>query len=178
MRVNRLYGLRTLMARGPRIGRSDDKPEGLLAHEPLLWSLFPMHLGIRQYWRDLPALLTWARSEPHRLWWRDFLRDSGGTAFWHETYLLRGGMEAVYDDIPQRRGFASFAPVHPARSAMFGSAARRTTSPRSSPRTTSTPPGPGSRFCAQCYGRSRLLAVACADERMLAGRSAPRGVMR
>ena len=38
MRVNRLYGLRTLMARGPRIGRSDDKPEGLLAHEPLLWS--------------------------------------------------------------------------------------------------------------------------------------------
>ena len=95
------------------------------------------------------------------------------------VYLgMRGGMEAVYDDIPQRRGFASFAPVHPARSAMFGSAARRTTSPRSSPRTTSTPPGPGSRFCAQCYGRSRLLAVACADERMLAGRSAPRGVMR
>jgi hypothetical protein len=124
MRVNRLYGLRTLMARGPRIDRSDDKPEGLLAHEPLLWSLFPMHLGIRQYWRDLPALLTWARSEPHRLWWRDFLRDSGGTGFWHETYLLRGGMEAVYDDIPQRRGFASFAPVHPARGAMFGAAAR------------------------------------------------------
>ena len=116
--------LETLVARGPRIGRSDDKPEGLLAHEPLLWSLFPMHLGIRQYWRDLPTLLNWARSEPHRLWWRDFLRDSGGTGFWHETYLLRGGMEAVYDDIPQRRGFASFAPVHPARGAMFGSAAR------------------------------------------------------
>ena len=34
MRVNRLYGLRTLMARGPRIGRSDDKPEGLLAQMP------------------------------------------------------------------------------------------------------------------------------------------------
>ena len=33
-------------------------------------------------------------------------------------------MEAVYDDIPQRRGFASFAPVHPARGAMFGAAAR------------------------------------------------------
>ena len=124
MRVNRLYGLRTLMARGPRIGRSDDKPEGLLAHEPLLWSLFPMHLGIRQYWRDLPALLTWARSEPHRLWWRDFLRDSGGTGFWHETYLLRGGMEAVYDDMPKPLGFGTFAPRQPARGRMFGARGR------------------------------------------------------
>jgi hypothetical protein len=56
--------------------------------------------------RDLPTLLTWARSEPHRLWWR------------------RGGMETVYDDTPQRRDCASFAPVRPARGAMFGSAAR------------------------------------------------------
>ncbi|MFF5075699.1 monooxygenase family protein [Actinoplanes sp. NPDC000266] len=90
MRVNRLYGLRTLMGYGPQIGKSADD----------------------------------TRSEPHRLWWRNFLRDSGGTGFWHETYLLRGGMEAVYDDIPQHRGFAAFAPVHPARGAMFGSAAR------------------------------------------------------
>jgi hypothetical protein len=125
MRVNRLYGLRTLMGYGPQIGRSaTDKPEGLLHHESLLWSLFPMHVGIRQYWQDLPSLLSWARSEPHRHWWRNFLRNSGGTGFWHETYLLRGGMEAVYDDIPRQRGFAAFAPVHPARGPMFGSAAR------------------------------------------------------
>jgi fumigallin biosynthesis monooxygenase-like protein len=62
-----------------------------------------MHVGIRQYWRDLASLLSWARSEPHRRWWRDFLRDSGGTGFWHETYLIGGGMEAVYDDIPHHR---------------------------------------------------------------------------
>jgi hypothetical protein len=51
-------------------------------------------------------------------------RETVDLSSYHETYLLRGGMEAVYDDIPQRRGFASFAPVHPARVAMFGSAAR------------------------------------------------------
>jgi hypothetical protein len=123
MRVNRLSGLRTLIARGPRMGK-DDEPEGLLAHEQFLWSLFPPHLGIRQYWRDLPALLAWTRSEPHRRWWRDFLRGSGGTGFWHETYLRRGGMEAIYDDIPQPRGLASFAPIRPARGPMFGAAAR------------------------------------------------------
>ncbi|MDX2708808.1 DUF4188 domain-containing protein [Streptomyces sp. PA03-6a] len=125
MRVNRLYGLRTLAGYGPQIGQSGkDQPEGLLSHESLLWSLFPMHVGIRQYWRDLPSLLSWTRSEPHRRWWRDFLRDSGGTGFWHETYLIRGGMEAVYDDIPSPRGFASFAPVRTARGHLFGSAAR------------------------------------------------------
>ena len=30
----------------------------------------------------------------------------------------------MYDDIPRHRGFAAFAPVHPARGPMFGSAAR------------------------------------------------------
>ena len=33
----------------------------------------------------------WARSEPHRRWWQDFLRDSGGTGFWHETYFADSG---------------------------------------------------------------------------------------
>jgi len=52
------------------------------------------------------------------------LKDSGGTGFWHETYLRRGGMEAIYDDIPPRIGFTSFAPVVRARGPMFGAAAR------------------------------------------------------
>jgi Domain of unknown function (DUF4188) len=56
-----------------------------------------MNMGMRQYWRDVPSLLAFARSEPHRQWWLDFLRDSGGTGFWHETYSVKGGMEAVYD---------------------------------------------------------------------------------
>jgi Domain of unknown function (DUF4188) len=51
------------------------------------------------------------------------LRDSGGTGLWHETYLMGGGMEAIYDDMNRPIGLARFAPVRPARGAMF--AARR-----------------------------------------------------
>jgi hypothetical protein len=79
---------------------------------------------MRQYWRNLESLLTWTRSEPHRQWWKSFLKDSGGTGFWHETYFRRGGMEAIYDDIPTAIGFMRFAPVVPARGGMFGAAAR------------------------------------------------------
>ena len=57
--------------------------------------LSPRHFGMRQYWSDFEALETWARSETHRQWWRRFLKDSGGTGFWHETYFRRGGIEAV-----------------------------------------------------------------------------------
>jgi hypothetical protein len=125
MRVNRLYGLRTVMGFGPRISRSvDDQPDGLLLHEPLIYSVSPMHVGMRQYWRDMPSLLAYAKSEPHRDWWKGFLRDSGGTGFWHETYLMQGGMEGVYDDIPKPIGFMRFAPVQPARGSRFGAARR------------------------------------------------------
>ncbi|HWZ53006.1 MAG TPA: DUF4188 domain-containing protein [Granulicella sp.] len=121
MRVNRMTGLKTLLGFGPRIADSvAARPDGLLAHENMVHSLFPMHVGMRQYWRDLESLLSWTRSEPHRLWWKKFLRDSGGTGFWHETYLMRGGMEAIYDDVPAPIGFMRFAPMTPARGAMFG----------------------------------------------------------
>jgi hypothetical protein len=79
---------------------------------------------MRQYWRDLDSLERWTRSEPHRLWWRQFLRDSGGTGFWHEAYFMGGGMEAIYDDMSKPTGLATFAPGLPARGAMF-SARRR-----------------------------------------------------
>ncbi len=72
----------------------------------------------------LDALEPWARSDPHRVWWQNFLRDTGGTGFWRETYLMRGGMEAIYDDIPQRQGFASFAPLVQPRGSMFSARAR------------------------------------------------------
>ena len=125
MRVNRLTGIKTLFGFGPKISASASaQPEGLLRHEQIIYSLFPLHVGIRQYWRDLESLMKWTRSEPHQQWWQSFLKDSGGTGFWHETYMLRGGMEAIYDDVPERRGFASFAPVVPARGPMFGAAAR------------------------------------------------------
>jgi hypothetical protein len=120
MRVNRLAGLRTLIGFGPQIAKSvAAQPEGLLLHENFLFSMFPPHAGMRQYWRDFDSLERWARSEPHRQWWQGFIRDTGGTGFWHEAYFMRGGMEAVYDDMVQATGFLKFAPVKPARGAMF-----------------------------------------------------------
>ena len=101
-----------------------DHPDGLLRHEFFVFSFFPMHAGMRQYWRDMDLLLAWTRSDPHRQWWKNFLRDSGGTGFWHETYLMRGGMEAIYDDVAPPLGFSAFAPVVPARGAMFGAVHR------------------------------------------------------
>jgi Domain of unknown function (DUF4188) len=130
MRVNRLTGLKTLLGFGPKISDSAAaQPDGLLVHETMIYSMFPMHVGMRQYWRDMAALLTWSRSEPHRTWWQNFLRDSGGTGFWHETYLMRGGMEAIFDDLPQPIGFMKFAPVTPARGPMFGAARRAGANP-------------------------------------------------
>lgn len=120
MRVNAVQGLKTLVGFGPQIAKSvDAKPDGLLLHENFVFSLFPPHGGMRQYWRDFEALERWARSEPHRLWWQQFLRDTGGTGFWHEAYFMRGGMEAVYDDMVRDTGFLRFAPQRPARGPMF-----------------------------------------------------------
>jgi len=125
MRVNAWTGLKTLLGFGPNIQASVDfKPEGLLRHERLLFSLFPPHVGMRQYWTSFDALEKWTRSEPHRSWWVGFLRDSGGTGFWHETYFMQGGMEAIYDDVGVELGFSSFAPVKPAVGRFF-SARRR-----------------------------------------------------
>src|SRR5271163_617385 len=109
MRVNQLTGWKTLFGFGPKLNNSvAANPDGLLRHESMIYSLFPAHVGMRQYWRDIDSLLTWSRSEPHRQWWKDFLRNSGGTGFWHETYLLRGGAEAIYDDISEPIGFMTF----------------------------------------------------------------------
>ena len=74
---------------------------------------------MRQYWRDLESLERWTRSEPHRRWWLEFARDNGGTGFWHEAYFKRGGVEAIYDELPRRLGLSAFAPVVPARGRMF-----------------------------------------------------------
>src|SRR5690349_3747943 len=80
MRVNRVTGLKTLFGFGPKISNSAKaQTEGLLLHEPIVYSLFPMHVGMRQYWSDMESLLQWARSEPHRDSWKSFLKNSGGT---------------------------------------------------------------------------------------------------
>jgi hypothetical protein len=125
LRVNALTGIKTVLGLGPQIAKSaSDRPEGLLVHEMFLFSLIPMHVGIRQYWRDFETLERWSRSEPHRRWWSDFLRDSRGTGFWHETYRMAGGIEAIYDDLARPSGLAAFAPLADAKGSLF-SARRR-----------------------------------------------------
>ncbi len=125
MRVNVLAGLKTVLGFGPRIADSvRDNPDGLLLHENMLFSLIPLHVGMRQYWRDFESLERWTRSEPHRAWWKAFLRDSGGTGFWHETYSMRGGVECIYDDMPQPIGMMKFAPLQPARGSIFSARQR------------------------------------------------------
>jgi hypothetical protein len=57
MCVNAWTGLKTLFGLGPQIKNSvDQKPEGLLLHENFIMSLIPLHLGMRQYWRDFDTL--------------------------------------------------------------------------------------------------------------------------
>jgi hypothetical protein len=107
-RVRRLRGLATVLGIGKGLRQiTVDPPPGLLSSEQFLFAL--NHVGIRQYWRNLESLEAFTRSEPHSRWWRDFLRDSGGAGFWHESYS-RQGMEAVYIDMPGPVGFGRFAP--------------------------------------------------------------------
>jgi hypothetical protein len=125
MRVNAVTGLKTLLGFGPKISNSvTAAPEGLLRHETVIYSLLPPHVGMRQYWRDFESLERWARSEPHMQWWKSFLRDSGGTGFWHETYFMRGGVEAIFDDIKVPLGLSAFAPTKVARGPMFSARTR------------------------------------------------------
>src|SRR5438093_938078 len=125
MRVNAWQGVKTVIGLGPRIKDSvKAQPDGLLLHEDLLFSLVPPHAGMRQYWRDWESLEKWAQSEPHRVWWQNFLKNSGGTGFWHETYFMRGGIEAIYDDMPKPIGMMNFAPLTLARGPMFSARTR------------------------------------------------------
>jgi len=125
LRVNAFTGIKKALGLGPQIAKSvADKPDGLLLHEDLLFSFFPPHLGMRQYWRDFESMERWTRSAPHRQWWKDFLRESGGTGFWHETYSIRGGIEAIYDDMPTPIGLMKFAPLSPARDSTFSARQR------------------------------------------------------
>ena len=111
MRVNTLAGLKTLLGLGPQIDRAGrTRPDGLLHFENnIIFSVFPFHIGMRWYWRDFESMEKWTRSPPHREWWQSFLKNSGGYGFWHETYFMGGGMEAIYDDVKKPVGFQAFA---------------------------------------------------------------------
>jgi hypothetical protein len=123
MRVNTLAGIKTTLGMGPKIEASvQAKPDGLLLHENLYYSF--RHVGMRQYWRDFESLERWTRAEPHRQWWSKFLKDMGGSGFWHETYMRRGGFEAVYLDMFEPMGMGKFAPLVPARGSSFSARTR------------------------------------------------------
>ncbi|WP_051024519.1 phenylacetaldoxime dehydratase family protein [Nocardia aobensis] len=125
MRVRTPRGMLRLLGLGPKLYRSHhDRPDGLLRHEDIIWSLFPPHWGARQYWRDLDSLERWTRSQPHRDWWQRFLRDSGGTGFWHEAYFLRGGIDTMYDDMTTPTGLGAVAPTRAMRGPLFSARGR------------------------------------------------------
>jgi hypothetical protein len=119
MRVRAWSGLKTLMGFGPKIDKVGAAwPDGLLHYENnIIFSLRPMHVGMRWYWRDMESMTTWAKSDPHRQWWKDFLKDTRGVGIWHETYHMRGGMEAIYNDVTGP-GFSAFLPMQEARGSL------------------------------------------------------------
>jgi hypothetical protein len=125
MGAKSLRGIMTMIKLRPQIARSvAAKPDGLLAHEDLFFSLLPLHLGMRQYWHDLDCVERWTRELPHQGWWRDFLRDPRGTYFWHETYCCKGGFEAIYDGLDHPFGALKFGAAEPARGRMFSARTR------------------------------------------------------
>src|ERR1700680_1706164 len=100
MTVNVLPGVKTLFGVGPKMqGSVAARPDGLLLHENIFYSLFPLHVGMRQYWRDFESLERFTRSEPHRQWWKQFLQDSGGAGFLREHYSVLGGVGVVYTNL-------------------------------------------------------------------------------
>src|SRR2546430_880129 len=125
MRVRTFAGIKTLLGLGPQIDKAGAaRPEGLLHFENnIIFRLFPLHIGMRWYWKDFESMEQWTRSEPHRIWWQNFIRDSGGTGFWHEAYFMRGGMEGVYVDVnPPPGGFKPLRAVGPFPGPSFSAA--------------------------------------------------------
>jgi hypothetical protein len=125
MRTQSFTEFLRLLKFGPAISKAvAEKPDGRLLHEQIVYSLFPPHFGMRQYWRDFVSLESWACSLPHKQWWTDFVREPLGLGFWHETYFRRGGFESIFDELTEPVGFLKVGKPVPAEGAMF-SARRR-----------------------------------------------------
>jgi hypothetical protein len=125
MRVYTLRGLWTVASLRTEVLKSvDAKPDGLLFHESFYFSLFPLHIGLRQYWRDFDSLERWTRALPHQKWWKDYAENGRGTGFWHETYLVGGRAEGIYDAMREPVGLLHFAGTVPASGKMSLARAR------------------------------------------------------
>ena len=104
MKVRTIMGIITLVRHGPLIDKAGAaRPEGLLHCENnIVFNLFPLHLGMRWYWKDFGSLEQWARTEPHRIWWQRLRRNSGSVGFWHETYFTRGDTPTQPDGVAEK----------------------------------------------------------------------------
>jgi Domain of unknown function (DUF4188) len=115
MRVYTLRGLASVLSLRNEILREiRRRPDGLLHHESFYFSLLPLHIGLRQYWRDFASLEAWTRQFPHQQWWKTYVQNPRGTGFWHETYCRQGGIEGIYDYMAEPTGLLRFAPRTPA----------------------------------------------------------------
>jgi hypothetical protein len=114
MRVYTPLGLSTALALRREMRKAvNAKPAGLLFHESFYFSLLPLHIGLRQYWRDFASLESWTRTFPHQAWWKHYRQNPGGTGFWHETYRLEGGIEGIYDFMREPTGLLHCVPAVP-----------------------------------------------------------------
>lgn len=115
LRVQSLRGmLRTLRLRQSIDAALQQRPDGLLRHELMLFGILPLHIGMRQYWRNFEVMETWAKTLPHLDWWQDFLRQPDGLGLWHEIYTQQNGIEGIYDNLTKNIGMSRFAPLYPA----------------------------------------------------------------
>ena len=122
-----LFTLLTMRARSPISKSIMNRPHGLLyAENTIMFSLWPIHIGMRWYWRDQQCMIDWSQSMPHRGWWQAFSTNTRGTSFWHETYFMRGGMEAMYFNIESPTGLQAFLPMKK----LTGTFAQRTVTAR------------------------------------------------
>jgi nicotinate-nucleotide pyrophosphorylase len=81
MRAYSLRGLFTVASLRSQVLKAvGEKPEGLLFHESFYFSLAPLHIGLRQYWRDFESLQRWTRALPHRGWWINIVQRMSGIA--------------------------------------------------------------------------------------------------
>ena len=111
MRVRTPRGLGTLRSLGKQIERAAAaRPDGLLRHEMLWYSLFPPHAGMRQYWHDFDALERWARSLPHKEWWGRFLRDPAARASGTRPTSCEAASKPSTSVSPTRWGYSRSRP--------------------------------------------------------------------
>jgi len=118
MRARNLQGIATTLSFRRKIAQTVKKlpPEGLLHLHFMILSIAPLHFALRTYWKSFEDMEKWARkSEHHIQWWQGFFKDARGVGIWHETYCLQGGIEAVYNDMPEGVGLTTFAPNVQAR---------------------------------------------------------------